>query len=756
MKYVLSLILFNFASLLFSQNINGTVVSENVVLDGVRITIKGNKTPPILTKLDGTFSIHGLQSQKYILVLERLGFISKEEVIDLRKKNEVQVAIEMIPDLKLFEEVAVVGKSVGLTEKTPYTISRLDAKNVALKGQPSGVMGLLQQEPGVNGAEMGQGIVKPFIRGLGFNRVVTIYQGGKLENHQWGADHGLGLNDLGIGSIDVIKGPASILYGSGAIGGVLILNDDEFYTLDNSIRGMFGTTYNSVSQGFRGYGTLGKKWENGVFFAIEGAYENHADYLDGNNRIIGNSRFNLATSRVHLGFKGEKMNNKITYAFNNQALGIIDDNEMTDGGSLATTRSDRKTQLPFQKVTDHLISYRQDYTFNRSWKSELDITYHFNQREEIEDDFNEIDLGLLQDHLFYNLRFQNNIKDQYVQKFGVQGSYVNLRNMIISKEVLFPNAEYFENGLYYLGTYTNGRHTIQGGLRTDYRPMRAFADQSNIVAQGYVLPGNPEEQRLDLSFFGWTGSLGYTFEINEQNLVKLNTSSGFRSPDLAELLSNGPHPGTNRFEVGNIDFGNEQSFQGDISWLYAGKNLNIQTSLFSNIVNNYIFFTDSGDTTANGLNIWEFQQTDALLYGAEVNVSYEPLQNNQLKIDLFGNVIRGQDLLNSENLTFIPADRIGAQITLAPFNQLDLSLFIKNQYVFAQNRPGFGEEQTNGYNLMHFGTSYKFKIREHRVNIGLTVFNLLNQTYFDHISILRAFEVNAPGRNVMLNLQWRF
>lgn len=741
---------------LLAQQIEGRVIVESTGIDGALIELVGIEHSEIRTDEAGFFLIESLDAAKYTLRITRVGFVTEERLVDLTKTNSIQLTINLTPDPMLFEEVAVVGKSMGLTERSPYNISRLAAKDVALKGQAAGIMGIIQQEPGVNGADMGQGIVKPFIRGLGFSRVVTLYQGNKLENHQWGADHGLGLNDLGIASVDVIKGPASILYGSGAIGGVLKMNDDEFYAIDNQVRGLFGTSLNTVSGGIRGYGTAGTKLNNGVFFAVEGAYENHADYFDGDNRLIGNSRFNVATGRAHVGFKGERFNNKLSYSYNEQFLGIIEEDEMEPGESLATNRSDREMQLPFQRVEDHLISYRQSYLFNEHWKKELDLSYHYNQREEIEDAFDEIDLGLQQHHVFYTARFTNSLSENYSHSFGAQGSYVDMRNMLVAEEILFPNAQYFENGLFYLGTYTKKRHTIQGGVRADYRPLIADANQENIIEEGYELPGNPENRMLELDFFGITGSLGYSYALNEKNQLKINASSGFRSPDLAELLSNGPHPGTNRFEVGDVNFGNEQSLQGDLSWLYRSERLSMEASIFSNYVNNYIFFMDSGDTTDSGLTIWEFRQTDALLYGAEFNLNYKALKNGRLSIAVFGNVIRGADLVNDGPLTFIPADRMGAQITAQPFKEKSFEVFARNQYIFRQNRPGLGESETAGYNLLDFGMRYTLKLGEQRLNFGLTVFNLLNQTYFDHISILRAFEVTAPGRNAMINVQWRF
>jgi iron complex outermembrane receptor protein len=283
----------------------------------------------------------------------------------------------------------------------------------------------------------------------------------------------------------------------------------------------------------------------------------------------------------------------------------------------------------------------------------------------------------------------------------------------------------------------------------------ATAEQENIVEEGYILPGNPVDRSLGVDYLGLTGSLGYTHQFNPRNLVKINASSGFRAPDLAEILSNGPHPGTNRFEVGDVSFGREQSAQGDVSWIRKSNKLDVQISAFGNYVNNYIFFTDSGDTTDTGLNIWEFRQTDAFLYGGEFALSYKPMSNDKLITRLHANVTRGVDLNNDQNLTFIPADRVGLSINYQPLKKDALTIFAGYDRVFEQARPGEGEESTSGYNLVQAGIKYVANWKGKQFTLGITGFNLLNETYIDHISILRAFNITNPGRNIMLNLQFQ-
>lgn len=732
--------------------IKGKVTLEGNPKAGINVQLS-SELSSIFTNSEGDFEFTDLVNKPYTLTFSYPGALTVQKEVPANSTALLEVDLQL--DLQLFEEIKITNDYLGLTERTPYTILQLPLNDITYKGSPSGIMGMIQNEPGINSADMGHGISKPFMRGLGFSRVVTLYQGNKLENHQWGADHGLGLNDLGVASAQIIKGPASILYGSGAIGGVIVLNDDESYLDSTKITGNFGTTVNTVSAGLRTYGSLGKKFKNGFFIAGDLAAENHADYKDGNNRIVGNSRFNSQTIRLHLGIQKEHFRNKLSYTYNNQLLGIIDDNEMIDSLSLATFHNDRAMQLPYQRVTDHLISYQQEMKHSDQLTSEVSLSYHFNDRNEIEENVNEIDLGLTQAHTFYTARF-NYRKEKWKHSLGLQGSIVDMKNKEEAKEILIPNAFSIENGLYYLGTWRKNKHTLQGGIRYDVRYTEGNSNQANIIEQGYQLPEDPADRKLGRLFTGFTGSLGYTYEFNKGSRIKSNLSSGYRAPDIAELFANGNHPGTNRFEVGNVNFSREQNLQMDLSWGQEAKRFNYEISLFGNVITNYIFFSDSGDTTNTGLNIWSFNQTDAVLFGGEFHTEYIPLSNERLSLSLSGSLIRGTQTETRENLTFIPADRLIFRVNYQPISNSPLFIHSSFQQIFTQNRPGFNEQTTNGYQLWNAGLKYDFTLRKNTLAVAITGFNLLNLTYVDHLSVLRAFSIPSPGRNLMLNLQWRF
>ncbi|MEP6261400.1 MAG: TonB-dependent receptor [Gillisia sp.] len=719
----------------------------NVYIEGLNLGTTSNE--------NGVYHLFNIPAGTNILMVSAVGYTTVRREIMRNDDREIELDIQLEVASNILDEVLIVDSQTGLSRRTPYNISTIQMSGIENKGNPNGLMGVLREVPGVYGAEFGHGIVKPFIRGLGFSRIVTIYQGNKLENHQWGADHGLGINDLGIKQVDVIKGPASVLYGSGALGGVLVAIDDDRFLDNTDLSGNAGTTFNTVSNGIRGYASAGIRSKKDVFLAADLAYENHADYSNGNERLIGNSRFNTQTLRLHTGLNKENFQNKLSFTYNMQNLGIILDEEMNDESSLVTRRNDRKMQLPFQEVEDRLISYNQTATSPR-FDTFLHISHHFNERKEIETNVNEIDLGLKQYHTFYNGRigFENG---KLSHNFGMQGSFLKNKNITEAQKFLIPDADVFENGIFYLSSLELGDWFVQGALRYDYRLVTVNAKSQNLIDYGFILPGSPESRKLSRDFSGFTGSLGVTKKFFEKHTAKLNVSTGFRAPDLAELFSNGPHPGTSRFEKGNDQFGREQSLQADLNYNYRNKRFQADLSAFGSLINNYIFFTATNEIREeDGLEIWTYRQTNSMFYGMEFHLKHYFLPENRMETSVSGAMVRAQEQQTKEDLTFIPPDNFNLEVGYYALRNKSLYVFGKIRAVLDQNRTGFEEEPTPGYTLLNLGTSKEIKWGENSLTAGLTVYNTLDKNYVDHLSILRAFNISSPGRNVMVNLKYNF
>lgn len=756
MKYLIYLALFLFGTNGYAQSgeLSGVILSENEPVPFANIYIEDLKSGTTTNEF-GSYSLKNIPQGTHILQISAVGYETVKKEISIRPNQKLKIDFRLEISSSELSEVLIIDEQSGLARRTPYNVSTISMAGIENKGNPNGMMGILREVPGIYGAEFGQGIVKPFIRGLGFSRIVTIYQGNKLENHQWGADHGLGINDLGIKSVDVIKGPASVLYGSGALGGVLLSKDDDFYLNSRKLAGNAGVTFNSISNGLRTYGSLGKSYKNDMFFAVNAAYETHADYKNGAGRIIGNSRFNTQTIRLHTGIEKENFQNKLSLTYNNQNLGIISDEEMTESQSLATSRNDRDMQLPFQEVEDYLISYNQG-TQNENLESFVHLSHHFNERKEIETESSLVDLGLMQHHTFYNFRLRFP-KGKIKHSIGIQGSFKRNDNLETAQKFLIPDARTFESGIYYLSSLDLKSVFLQGALRYDYRTVTADATSAALVAYNFILPGNPENRRLTKTFSGITGSFGMTTKFNKNNTLKLNFSTGFRAPDLAELFSNGPHPGTSRFEKGNENFEREQSFQADANYSYRKNDFQGQISIFGSRINNYIFFASTDEIREeDGLEIWSYLQTDADFYGMEFDLKHSWLKNNRLETAISGAIVRASEKGSNENISFIPPNNYNAEISYFALEDRTLYLFSKLRLIETQNRVGFNEKKTPGYVLLNLGASKKINLKKNNMEIGITLYNALNKTYVDHMSILRAFNVSSPGRNLMLNLNYNF
>ncbi len=428
---------------------------------------------------------------------------------------------------------------------------------------------------------------------------------------------------------------------------------------------------------------------------------------------------------------------------------------MEDSKSLATSRNDRDMQLPFQEVKDYLLSYNQT-TQHENFETSLHLSHHSNNRKEVEQDFDLVDLGLQQNHSFYNARisFPNG---KIKHSLGTQGSFVKTQNIKNSQEFLIPDAEIFENGFYYLASLDINSWFFLGALRYDYRNVTADASSEELIADDFILPGNPGNRKLTRTFNGFTGSIGATKKFNFNNQLKFNFSTGFRAPDLAELFSNGPHPGTSRFEKGNDQFGREQSIQADLSYTYRNNRFESTFSAFGSRVNNYIYFTATDETLPDeNMEIWSYLQTDANLYGFEFEIKHTWLHQQRLETKFSGAIVRAEDLKNDRNLSFIPPDNFNLEVGYFGLKDRSLYAFSKLRLVSDQNRAGLNEETTAGYSLLNLGISKKFNLGNDELETGITVYNALNKNYVDHMSILRAFNVSSPGRNFMLNLKYKF
>lgn len=739
--------------------ISGMVISSENQLPmvGVNVYMPELKRGTV-TDAEGRFTLSVSSSAGNILL--QLSYIGYKTQLLRLSEADWQSGLRVVLEAEsiMTNEVIVSVGRIASRDEIPVLVDKMSSMQMRSSGEIN-PMTALTHIPGVEQIAYGTSIGKPVIRGMSFSRILSMYQGSRFENQQWGADHGLGVNDLGIEAVEVIKGPASFLYGSGAVGGVVYMVDER-PAPKGQLHADINTTFHSNTLGVRQTVGIKESKSSGWFYGIHAAYENHADYIDGNGRTIGNSRFNTYTLRANTGLQKDWGTVRLAYTFHQQNLGIIEDDELEE--SLATSRNDRSRQLPFQDIQDHLITAHSVFYWGKG-RLESTFGHHINYRKEIEDDLGEVDLGLIQNNSTFDIKYYFDSHANMEHIIGAQGFYLTNENMHDAEEILIPDAQVWDGSLYYLGTLRKAKTTFQAGLRYDSRNTIGDATAPLFVDYGYSLPGFSDDTRTSMvNHNGLSGSVGFIHQWSKPLILKSNFSSGFRAPDLAELFSNGEHPGTQRFEIGDIHMKREQNFQWDIAFQYQSRYFNIEISPFINFISNYVYFTPTDESVAGtDLVVWRFEQSNARLYGGEAYVKWHPLSNGRISVASSYSMVRGINPDNKDYMPLMPADRINSSLTfrlpqLGIFKKSDLR--IQHQWVMQQNRLSPSESAayegntTPAFHLIGASLGSEMIWGKQPVRVNVSANNLLNVAYLDHLSFLRPFMINNMGRNISVNI----
>lgn len=727
------------------QNLTGTVLDSlsQEPLEQVSIYFPELELGTV-TRPDGSFRISNLPSGTYKIIISYLGYKTYSAPIDTDQGSALQIAL--VPSAIEMKEVIVATPFHKLQRENVMKVEQVPLETLRKTGSPTLIEGL-QNIPGVSNVSTGIGIGKPVIRGLSYNRVVVYAQHIRLENQQFGDEHGLGLSGNGLESVELIKGPASLLYGSDALGGVLYLNPERFADA-NTGRGDLNLDFFSNTEGYAASG--GYKWSGDTFkYLVRIGGSSHADYQDGNGLRITNTRFEDRDLKAGLGFQSGSFKTDLRYNFNRAELGLPEE--------LGAQTTERQPMEPRQELDNHMLSLRSAYFFDRS---QLTVTlgYSFNDRKEFEEheeggepepaaeEGPALDMEL--STVSYNLQYQLPSWNKLETVVGLQG--MRQENQNFGEEVLIPDAITSDIGLMATSHLHFQKSDLQIGIRFDKRTIDGEA--SGLPAEeGYIAP-------IDVDFSSFNLALGYRTDIGDNLIGRLNLASGFRAPNLAELTSNGVHEGTNRFEIGNPDLDNEKNLQLDLSFEYADEHIEFALNGFYNSVRDFIFIEPTG-AVIDGDDVFEYFQQDAVLYGGEIGVHFHPHPLDWLHVESTFQTVVGELDANSD-LPLIPANSWQNTVRLeSQQNNSTLGrpyAFATWRAVFDQNRVSFYETPTDGYNLVHIGAGANLNFIDEGLSLRISVNNLFDTAYIDHLSRLKVDGLANIGRNFNVGMQWVF
>lgn len=734
--FLLSVFFLLFQNPAFSQiTIKGNVTDlvSGDSLDGVTVYI-GDIQKVVTTDSKGDFRISGLPHGFLQFQFSFLGYKTYTLQIETDKISE-PVYVKLIPDDIKTDEIVVIETGV---EKS-YQTEKIKFKELMRYGSMN-ISEAVTKIPGVWQLSTGTGISKPVIRGLYGNRIGIMVNGIRFDNQQWQDEHGLVMSSDGIDNVEVIKGPRSLLYGPEAIGGVVSITDEHPAPIGEENADLNVKFYTNTLGILADVGMKGAKKNFNWLIRFGG--ETHADYLDGNEDRIPQTRFGGYTVKSNIGFNKGSWVGKFNYSYTNYTYGILEGREFEKEISTSETRFDRSFNGPHHQLKVHNVVLSNTFIKERS-KFKINLGHTYNRRQEREGN----DERFLPDSLqFGNLDMVLNTTSldaswiytlsKYTElTFGTQGFIQS--NINHGARRLIPDSDVKSVSATGIINFKKDKLTFEGGARFDI---------FNVKTVEYGVKDSLDYYpAIDPVYRSVNGSAGITYKLFKPLLFKANVSTGFRAPNLAELTSNGLHEGVFQYELGNKDFKSEQSIEADLGLVFDSKYVSAEVSAYNNKINNYIYLGQTDDTL-RGYPVFRYIQSDATLRGLEADLTIKPIDWLSLRTT-YSTVIAKRSV--DVNLPLIPADKITAALHF----ELNNWKFFHSPYfelstytALAKTRLGENESGLPAYTILNAGFGCDLRFEKQLINITISCNNLLNKVYIDFMSRIKLLNANYNGK----------
>lgn len=725
---------------------------------------------------NGNYSFQNLKSGKYFVEITGDNYTSL--LVSIEVNQDAVSDFTLQKSAKEIDEVVVTAVTrASELKKIPVVIKSVD-KNIINQNASTNLIDGLKNIPGVNQITSGAAISKPVIRGLGYNRVITLVDGIKQEGQQWGGEHGIEIDEFSVGKVEIVKGPGSLMYGSDGIAGVLNFISPKVAAngkIENQLIANYQTNNNLIATSFSNKGNKnGFVWEGRLTNKLAGNYENKYDgkvlnsgfkELDGNlmlgiNKNWGHSYFNVSSYNTTLNIvEGERdADGKFTFINSN-------------GDDVTATDEDYKgykVGFPHQEI-NHLRLTSNNYFLLKNGTINADFAFQNNKRKEFADATNPDEKELFFDLNTFNYNVRYNLKEtnNWETSFGIGGMQQSNTNKGV--EALIPDYQFFDAGAFVFTQKTfNKNLTLAGGLRFDNR---------NVDAKEMLEDTEVKFAQFNKNYSGISGSLGLSYQLDKQSTLKLNLSRGFRAPNIAELSSNGIHEGTFRYEIGDINLKSEISHQIDAAYFLNSDHISFEFTPFVNFISNYIYTEKMQDANGNDVIIdpsdpvpaFKFTQGNAQLFGGEIFLDFHPHPFDWLHVENSFSYVRATQNNRPENekfLPFIPAPKYRGEIktNFEKVNNTFSDFYAKFSvdHYFKQNNiySAFDTETaTPAYTLLSVGIGADIKAfgKKDFFNVFISGENLTDVAYQNHLSRLKyAPENSATGRMGVFNMGRNF
>lgn len=734
------------------------------------------------TDVDGHFRLMGICPGLYTAEFRFEGY--KPLNRQVRLPDSTRLVITLTSETVNLKEVTVSEHRSEAQQLLQVESELSGAVLTATRGQSLGES--LKTITGLYSIQTGPSISKPVIHGLYSNRIIILNNGIRQEDQQWGTEHAPQIDPFVASRLTVIKGAASIRYGSDAIGGVILVEPKAMPTkpgvggevnLVGATNGRMGVA-SAFLEGTVPASRFDKKL-TGLSWRLQGTLK-QSGYVRAPNYFLENTSYHETNFSADVHYDHANWGAEVYYSQFDTKIGLFTGAQVGSLADLyaAISRPEPLAQpgfsyqldRPYQAVTHGLLKVRV-YLRSQRWGT-LTATFARQQNQRQEYDYVPFS-GSLNPELYLKLVTHtadliwehtpktNQAGGNWSGSVGINGiTQGNVRQYLF----LIPNFRNYGGGVFAIERYAKGRWTVEAGLRYDYRWLRAyFLDE----------PTNTVYTKTNVWQNG-TGSLGASLQLRPDLTLTTNFSTAWRAPNVADLYSNGLHQSAVAYEIGNPNLKPEQAYNGNLVLAYAGKRLTAEVGVYNNLINNYIYLKPDSVPLIRqrgAFPAYTYTQVNATFRGIDATIGYK--LTNHLSLNSKTSLLFAYDQTNQNYLVFIPPNRTDNSLRYSTDQWRKLTnvyVQLSGLYVAHQNRaPAVTERQENGqiiftgdfappppaYFLLGAEVGFSMRVRGQPMNVVLTGSNLGNVSYRDYLNRFRYF-TDEPGRNISLKINVPF
>lgn len=767
-----------FLSISGQNSIHGIVLDENNnPYTGANILLNNKKGT--VSDGEGKFVFTDVSTLRFNIKVSSIGY---KAVLITGKTDTVSTGLTIIltPFVQELEEVEVNG-NVNKKMKRSESISiQLIVEEFLKEAKASTLMQTLNDIPGINSMDVGTGISKPMIRGMGYYRVVVAQNGIKQEGQQWSNHHGVSIDQQAVSHVEIIKGPASLQYGSDAIGGVINVLPPHV-PISSGVTGEVSFTGKSNTNWLGSSANLSIR-KGDIYSNIALTYNSFGDFLipetdsfllpapvsaaEASHKVIlGNQMYNTAGNEkavsISTGLVKQWGNSYLEFNYYATENGFFDwQGIQRDSTKTLHEQNRRDVKLPYQEVNNYTIHHYTNRYFKDD-KLEVAFGYQLNDSKEFSylsdrtgnrtEEFNyfrnkgNFELGLhlqtFSGNVFYSLKRYNN----HNFKFGLNAQYQT--HQTDGYNHILPEYKKLLSGIFITHNFSiTDEWILNSGARIDYTFFSMDESLNPDVENGDSI-FNPA---FEETYPGNAFSLGINYLPAPNTILKINIGKSFRVPSAYELGAYGLHRHEGRFEKGNTDNNPEQAWQLDLGFEQKWKTLTVQISPFLNYFTNYLYLNPTPELRPEG-QVYEYRQTNAMLTGTEVSANYK--FKNRILVNAGAEYVYAVNLDLKSALPFTPPLSLLTEVSylfknIKTLKKSKIGLELLN--VAEQNYTVPNELNTPGYNSVSLLALTEIIMGNQKINLMIKVRNLLNSSYYNHISFYRRMRIPEPGRDVQL------